>query len=303
MMPRRMAHGLASAVAALCLLFAVGGCGSSSSGNDSSSTQSTGSTPSAALPASIRSTGVLKIASDIPFPPWEYNQGGKLVGFEVDLANAMAKQLGVRAQFVQLPFDGIIPALQAGKFPIAMSAISDTKQREQVVDFVNYAFDDEAALVPKGNPKHITGPSSYCGLRLAVTRATIQAKHADVYAKRCLQAGKPPIQISTYQGDGVTQLTVQSGKSDVATSDSAALAYVAKTVDGGNAFEVVHYDDAQNLHTPVGVAMAKGQDGLRAAITDALKKVLASPEYDQIINKYGLASLKAPGVTVNSPVN
>src|SRR5215468_6913842 len=254
-MSRCIAQRLASAAAVLCLLIAAAGCGSSSSSDDSSSTPSTGAgtTANGGLPASIRSSGVLQIASDIPFPPYEYNEGGKVVGFEVDLANAMAKELGVSVRFVQLPFDSIIPALQANKYPVAMSAISDTKEREQVVDFVNYSVDNEGILVPKGNPKHITGASSLCGLKVAVVRGTINAKNAVIYSKRCVTEGRPAIQLATYQGDGVAQLTVRSGKSDAATSDAAALEYVAKTVDGGNAFSVVTYNDPQNPHTPVGV--------------------------------------------------
>jgi polar amino acid transport system substrate-binding protein len=304
-MPRGMVRRLAVAVAALCLLLAVASCGSDSSSDGGSSTQAAGGggTPSAALPESIRSSGVLKIASDIPFPPWEYDQGGTLVGFEVDLANAMARELGVRAEFVQLPFDSIIPALQAHKFPISLSAISDTRVRERVVDFVNYAYDDEAILVPKGNPKHIAGPDTFCGLRAAVTRGTIQADHFRTYDERCKSNGKPAIQIQYFQGDAVAQLTVRSGKSDMAPSDSAALSYVAKTVDGGDAFEVVTYEDAENVHTPVGVAMAKGQDDLRDAIEAALTRVLASPEYDQILEKYGLQSLRADSVTVNRAIS
>lgn len=302
-MSRCIARRLAPAAAVLCLLIAAAGCGSSSSSDDSSSTPSAGTTASAGLPASIRSSGVLQIASDIPFPPYEYNEGGKVVGFEVDLANAMAKEVGVSVRFVQLPFDSIIPALQANKYPVAMSAISDTKEREQVVDFVDYSVDNEGILVPKGNPKHITGASSLCGLKVAVVRGTINARNAVIYSKRCVKEGHPAIQLATYQGDGVAQLTVRSGKSDAATSDAAALEYVAKTVDGGNAFSVVTYDDPQNPHMPVGVAMARGQDALRTAIKGALDKVLASGEYSQILAKYGLQSLALRGVTVNAAVN
>jgi polar amino acid transport system substrate-binding protein len=301
-MPRGMVHRLAVAFAALCLLLAAASCGSNSSSDDSS-TQAAGggASPSASLPDSIKSSGVLEIASDIPFPPWEYEEGGRVVGFEVDLADAMAREMGVRAKFVQLPFDGIIPALQAGKYLAAMTAISDTEEREAVVDFVNYALDDEAILVPKGNPKNITGPESLCGLRLSVTRGTIQVKHAEAFSRKCVDDGKPAINIGAYQGDTASHLTVKSGKADAATSDSAALAFVARTVDDGNAFEVVSYTGFQNAKTPVGVAIPKGQDGLRDAIEAALTRVIASPEYDQILAKYGLQGMRIPAVTVNTP--
>jgi polar amino acid transport system substrate-binding protein len=308
-MSTALARRFMPAAAALCLLVGAG-CGSSSSGdtNTAAATNSaattTGSTGAAQLPADIRKAGVLKVASDIPFPPYEFYAAGKnLTGLEVDLANAMAKELGVKAEFAQQPFDGVIPALQAHKYPIAMTAISDTKDREKVVDFVNYMYDSEAVLVPKGNPKHITGANTMCGMRLSVTRGTIQERNAKVFSKRCVKQGKAPISVAVYQSDGVSQLTVKSGKADGATSDAAALAYLAKTVDNGSSYDVVQYKDPQNPATPVGVAMAKGQDELRAAIEGAIKRVMASGEYQKILAKYGLVKLAAKDVTVNAAVN
>lgn len=303
-MSRNISRGVALAAAALFLLVAAAGCGSGSSSDASSSTESSGgSTSSAALPASVQSSGVLEVASDLPFPPWEYEEKGKLTGFEVDIADAMAKELGVEAKFVQQPFESIIPALQAGKFPIAMSAISDTKEREKVVDFVDFATDSEGILVAKGNPKNITGPKSLCGLKLALVRGTIQAKNAEVYSERCKEDGLPEIQASVYQNDGVAQLTVQSGNADAATSDAAALAYTAKTVDNGEAFEVVNFEDSQNPKVPVGIALAKGQEEFREALVAALEKVHASGEYDRIVKKWGFESLSAKDVTVNGAIN
>lgn len=305
-MSKRIPHGVAMAGAALCLLVAGAACGSDSSSDGSGATQGTtgAQTQNAGLPESIRSKGVVQIASDIPFPPYEFQQGGKLVGFEVDLANAMAKELGVSAEFVQLPFDGIIPALQARKYPIAMSAIGDTKEREKVLDFVNYALiDDEGILVPKGNPKNITGPRSLCGLKVAVTRGTIQARTTETYSKRCVEEGDPAIEHSTYQSDGAAQLTVKSGKADAHPSDAVALAYLAKTVDNGDSFEVVNFKDPETPDAPVGIALPKGQDEFRDALVGALTKVLASGEYERILAKYGIGHISVKSITVNSAAN
>src|SRR3954447_2399875 len=140
---------LTSATLALCLV-ALSGCGSSNdnkSKSTSSATSSTAASPGTAnpavagkVPAKYKSKGTLIVASDARYPPIESIGGdGKTIeGMDADLAKALASEMGLKANVTNATFDAIIPGLASGKYDLGMSAFTDTKEREQTVDFVTY---------------------------------------------------------------------------------------------------------------------------------------------------------------------
>src|SRR3954452_18879029 len=105
-----------------------------------SSTGSPGSPAKALVPASIKSKGTLTIAFDATYAPDESidKDGKTIVGFDADLAKAVAADMGLQAKLGNATFDTIIPSLQSGKFDVGFSSFTDTKAREKVVDFVTY---------------------------------------------------------------------------------------------------------------------------------------------------------------------
>ena len=108
------------------------------------------------LPAEIQDAGVVRVATDVPYAPFEMfesNGDSRIVGLDYDLGQALGSPLGVRFEFSQQAFDGIIPAIQAGKFDIVMSAMTDTKERQGAPDFVDYSVSGSGILVAEGNPQ------------------------------------------------------------------------------------------------------------------------------------------------------
>ena len=94
----------------------------------------------AAVPADIKSQGTLIVAADATYPPDEYiaEDGKTMIGMDPDLAKAIAQIMGLKAEMQNITFDSIIPGLAAGKYDLGMSSFTDTKEREQTVDFVTY---------------------------------------------------------------------------------------------------------------------------------------------------------------------
>ena len=91
------------------------------------------------VPEDIKSTGKLVVGVNIPYTPNEFKDpSGKIVGFDVDLMNAIASTLGLTAEYREADFAKIIPSIQGGTFNVGMSSFTDTKEREQTVDFVTY---------------------------------------------------------------------------------------------------------------------------------------------------------------------
>lgn len=90
--------------------------------------------------------GVLTVGSDIPFPPFEFREGGELTGFDVELVEEIASRLGLTANWVETPFDTIFTQLAAGRFDLVASATTITEERQQQVNFTSPYYRAQQAL-------------------------------------------------------------------------------------------------------------------------------------------------------------
>src|SRR6478609_5741891 len=179
----RSSHRSAVALVAATALAAFGlaACGNSSGGSGSSpsSSGSASSAPivkddtlAALLPASVVSDG-LKVGTDTTYPPNEYIDGGKIVGMDIDLTNAVAQVLGVKATFTSSPFDAILPGVQSGKYNLGVSSFTANADRQKVVNFATYLNAGTQWAVKKGNPDGIDLDNA-CGKKVAVQKGTVQ---------------------------------------------------------------------------------------------------------------------------------
>src|SRR3954465_10424208 len=161
------------ALALACLslaLAAAAGCGGSNSNDTTSSTTAsttTGSDGSAAVlvPAALKSKGTLRLATDPTYAPMESiaSDGKTIEGVDVDLANALFKKLGLKADILKASFPGIIPGLKSSaKYDLAMSSMTDNKGREKVVDFVTY-FSAGTSFYVKTDGPTINTLADLCG--------------------------------------------------------------------------------------------------------------------------------------------
>ncbi|HSP74541.1 MAG TPA: transporter substrate-binding domain-containing protein, partial [Gaiellaceae bacterium] len=114
-------------------------------------------------PSDIKSAGKIVFCSDITYPPEEFFQGTKPVGSDIDIGKAIAGLMGVKAQFDNTGFDGIIAALLGNKCDAIISGMNDTPQRAKQVSFVDYLSVGQSLMVKKGNPKQIAGLNSLAG--------------------------------------------------------------------------------------------------------------------------------------------
>ena len=85
--------------------------------------------------------GVLRVGSETTFPPFEFTEGDKYVGFDVDLSEAIAKKLGLKMEFKSMGFDALIPAVQSGDIDMIAAGINATPEREKALDFSDVYFD------------------------------------------------------------------------------------------------------------------------------------------------------------------
>ncbi|MFR0358186.1 ABC transporter substrate-binding protein [Streptomyces sediminimaris] len=275
------------------------GCGDQTdkSSSNSSGTASSSAPLASKLPADIRKAGVIKVGSDISYAPVEYMKDGKAVGIDPDIADALGKQLGVKFDFQNGKFDNLIVGLQAKRFQVIMSAMSDTKDREngvdsgtgktvgKGVDFVDYFTAGTSILVQKGNPKGIKSLDDLCGKVVALQKGTTSEGVARDQSKKCTKSGKKPINLQTFDTDPEALLRLKQGASVADLNDFPVAAYNAKTSGGGKDFEVV---GDQIEAGPYGIAVSKDNTQLRDALQAAVSAIIKNGEYTKIMQKWNV---------------
>ncbi|MFE2009112.1 ABC transporter substrate-binding protein [Streptomyces sp. NPDC059491] len=260
------------------------------------------------LPEKIKKAGEVRVATDVPYPPFEmFLKEGEpaLTGLDYDLGQAIGAKLGVRFRFAPQKFDGIVPAIQAGKFDAAMSAITDNKERQKVVDFVDYSQSGSGILVAEGNPAKVTTLDDLCGRKAAVQTATNQLDLLKEHQAVCTKAGKGRIDIQTFPKDSDAQLALRSGKVVAQVLTKPAAGWVAKTADGGKTFDLAEDPAAPGGYnaSPNGIAVSKDLPQLTDAIQQALQALIDDGNLVHIFNKYGVASIAIKEATRNAAVD
>ncbi|WP_217239413.1 ABC transporter substrate-binding protein [Streptomyces sp. AC555_RSS877] len=306
------AHSRLAAVGAIAVAGALllTGCGdqTENSGSDSTDTTSASAAPLAdKLPKAIRDAGVIKVGSDIAYAPVEFkDSAGKTVGIDPDLAAAMGKQLGVTFAFENGTFDTLITGLRSDRYDIAMSAMTDTKDRQEGVDsdtgkkvgegvdFVDYFTAGVSIYTKKGDDQGIKTWSDLCGKKIVVQRGTVSEDLAKAEAKKC--TGGKTISIQAFDNDQQAQTRLRAGGADAGSSDFPVAAYAVKTSGGGNDFQLV---GEQVEAAPYGIAVDKGNTQLRDALKAALDAIIANGEYEKIITKWGVADGAVKEATIN----
>ncbi|MDH6236095.1 ABC transporter substrate-binding protein [Cryobacterium sp. CG_9.6] len=245
----------------------------------------------AALPAKYVEAGVIKVASDYPYPPMEMlDENQNLTGLDFDLAQAIGVKLGVPLTLEKQAFATNIPALQSGQSDIIMSGMNDTAKRQETLDFVDYFYAGFSIMVLAGNPEKITTVLDLCGRDVAVSKATIQAEILRGYDEQCTEAGPGPIKIAELPSETDVQTAVRSGKAIADVVDSAVAAYSAQTAGDGEMFEVVQDPANLNGYNPVytGIGVLKKDSELTKALVLALDSIIADGTYQTILEKYDL---------------
>jgi polar amino acid transport system substrate-binding protein len=247
----------------------------------------------AKVPAGFKSKGTLTIATDASYAPNEFTaQGsGDIIGMDVDLGTAIGQTLGLKTKFVNASFDGILAGIQAGRYDLGMSSFTDTKEREQTVDFVTYFSAGTSTMVTKCNPKNIKTVTDLCGKTVGAEQGTTQLDQlskSDVdgsVVKQCQSAGKPAPIAKGFPKQTDVNSALQAGRIDAYLADSPVVDYaLAQT---GGVFTKVGGD----LDTaPYGIAVPKDGGTLKNAVQAAVQKLMDEGTYKQILAHWGVSS-------------
>ena len=235
----------------------------------------------ATVPKDIRATGRLVIGVNVPYAPNEFkNSDGQIVGFDVDVMNAMAKTLGLAPDYRETAFESIIPSVQGGQFNVGMSSLTDTAERQSTVDFVTYF---QAGTLWAQRPGKPVDPDAACGRPVGVVTASIQeTKELPTKSDACVAAGLAPIDKVVYQRQDDLTHALIAGEVDAMTADSPVTGFAIKLSAGELEPAGAVFDSA-----PYGWPVAKGSP-LAQSLRKALEHLMQSGEYRTIATMWGV---------------
>jgi polar amino acid transport system substrate-binding protein len=160
------------------------------------------------------------------FPPMENaTKGGKPTGFDIDLASALAKQMGGTAKYVYSSFGGLLPALGSKRCDVVISGLFVTPDRTKQFPAVAYMHSHRALIVAGGNPKHISSPNDLSGKNVAVQSGTKYEQYLKDLNDQFKSAGKPQMNLSSYPGDTDAIAQILIGRADAVLTQDTEGAY------------------------------------------------------------------------------
>ena len=233
------------------------------------------------VPADIRETGRLVIGVNVPYAPMEFkNADGQLVGFDVELMNAVARVLGLVPDYRQIPFDQILPSVQAGTIDVGVSSVTDTAPREQLVDFVTYL---EAGTQWASRPGVVVGPAAACGVKIGVAQGTLQAtEELPRKSDECVAAGMVPLEIVEFASQDAVTTALVKGEVDAMSADSPVTGFAIKLSRGDLVPAGDVFDSA-----PYGWPVPKDSQ-LAESLRQALEHLIETGDYRAIATMWGV---------------
>jgi polar amino acid transport system substrate-binding protein len=285
----------------LAVAVVAAGCGEKSDTGGGSTETTAGAAPAvdealaAKVPAEIKSDGKILIGTDASYAPNEFldTDGKTVIGFDVDLFDAVAAKLGLKTEWQSATFDAIIPGVQSGKYEMGISSFTINDERKQQVNMVSYFSAGTQWGTKKGNPTGVQ-PDDACGKKVAVQTNTVQdTEDLPKRDQACKSAGKPALTVDRYQRQDQATASVVSGKDDAMLADSPVLAYAVKQTNGQLELLGDIYDAA-----PYGYVIEKDQTEFAQAVADAVKALITDGTYKTILDKWGVqaGAIDSPAV-------
>jgi polar amino acid transport system substrate-binding protein len=250
-------------------------------------------------PERIRKAGKLVIATMPNYPPITYKDPAtsKLMGFDIELGEAIAKELGLAAEWQEIAFAQMLPSLQTGRVDMVMAGMSDLPARRETADFVDYMKSGPQFYTIAALAKDIKVPEDLCGKAVGASRSTNwPAQMKEWSDANCVAKGKPAMNVVGTEGsvDARTQLKTQ--RLQGAVQGNETLPYFQQQEP--NTFVILGEAFSESLS---GIPFAKTPEGgqLRDAVKGALERLQQKGVYDQILAKYGLGANALKPIAVN----
>jgi len=220
----------------------------------------------------VRKSGELRVGTDATYPPFESAEGGEFSGFDIDLGKAIARELGVKARFINASFDGIFPALQNGIFDVVMSSVTITPERSASMLFSDPYYDSGQLIAVNQDRQGIATPDDLKGKTIGVqinTTAQFELEKKD------------GVTVNKYNTIDLALLDLRNHRIDAVVGDAPVLKYMIF-----QSFRELKTVGRRFTDEKFGIALAQNSEDLQQEINKALKKIRETGEYDRIHEKW-----------------
>lgn len=224
---------------------------------------------------------VVKIGTEGAYPPFNnLTADGKLEGFDVDIAQALCDEMKVKCEFITQDWDGIIPALQAGKFDAIIASMSITPERLEKVDFTNKYYNTPPAIAaPKDTDIKGVTKEDLAGKTIGAQASTTHFNYST--------ATYTDSTIKPYPTAQEYQLDLANGRLDAVNDDIVVISQWLDSPDGACCKLVGAITPVEEIHGPgAGIAIRKGETELRDQFNAAIEAIRANGKYKEINDKY-----------------
>jgi ABC-type amino acid transport substrate-binding protein len=223
-------------------------------------------------PDKIKKRGELIVATNAEFPPFEYFEGDNIVGIDMDIAQAIADELGVELKIDHMNFDAVLAAVPSGKADLGIAALSTSPERLKVMDFSDTYFTCSVVALVGIDNDTIKGQDDLVGKRIGVQTGTIADTIAtDIEGAEVVRMNK--------DADSVQDLI--NGKLDaVLIDENPGKIFVSQNSDK------IKMLDEQLSDDEYAIATKKGNTELIKVVNEVIKELKDSGEYDKILEKY-----------------
>lgn len=242
-------------------------------------------TAAAALAFSMGTAGAadmkIKIGTEGAYPPFNNLEAdGSLVGFDIDIARALCEEMNAECEFVTQDWDGIIPALQAGKFDAIIASMSITEERMEKVDFTDKYYNTPPAVaVPKDSDINGSSMEDLAGKAIGVQGSTTHSNYAE--------ATYTDSDIKQYPTADEYKLDIVNGRLDAVVDDIIVLQEWLASDDGACCRIAGTITPDPEIHgLGAGIAVRKGEGDLVTKFNAAIDAIRANGKYKEINDKY-----------------
>jgi polar amino acid transport system substrate-binding protein len=240
----------------------------------------------AELPSDIRAAGAFRLTVNSTYAPMEYRDPAtnELKGLDIDLAQEMARRLGVKIIWSETPFAELIPSLQTKRADFIISGITDRASRRDAADFVDYLTTGPQFFVMADSA--IKTDADLCGKKVGTTRSTSFPTEIAKWSKRsCEDKGQPAIEYVPGENSIDVRNQLKQGRIDAAVQGSETLPY-AQQLEPGK-YRIVGSPFSPGYQ---GVMFRKDDAALREVVTATLSDMIADGSYKAVLDRYGLGA-------------
>jgi polar amino acid transport system substrate-binding protein len=236
---------------------------------------------SPAMPASIVASKTLAICSAMTQPPFEFFDAQQQPeGTDIEMGTLLAKTLGLKVQWINVPFSGVIPALLAGHCDAVLSGLNITPSRLATVDMLPYRYAGTTILLKAGAPP-LSSVDALSGKKVVTVIGTAAIRILETASDKLVKAGKKPIILVKLQDNASALQSLQFGQVDAFGVAYETASYYMQIEPGVFEFGTSPLNKVQD-----GIAVPKDEPGLEAGLNTALATMRANGSYAALYNKW-----------------